>query len=99
MVAFIDNICGERFALAAGQLRQMITLGNRCMRSGTDRVDVVAGAEVVDGSDARDDETAYIGAAAVALRGDDLRDSNDAVSKITVEGARNPAHLQQMVGH
>jgi aryl-alcohol dehydrogenase-like predicted oxidoreductase len=38
-----------------------------------------------------------IGAAEVALSADDLRDINDAVSKITVEGARYPAHLQQRV--
>jgi aryl-alcohol dehydrogenase-like predicted oxidoreductase len=39
-----------------------------------------------------------IGAAAVELSSNDLRDINDAVSKITVEGARYPAHLQQRVG-
>jgi aryl-alcohol dehydrogenase-like predicted oxidoreductase len=39
-----------------------------------------------------------IGAAEVELSADDLRDINDAVSKITVEGARYPAHLQQRVG-
>jgi aryl-alcohol dehydrogenase-like predicted oxidoreductase len=39
-----------------------------------------------------------IGAADVELGADDLRDVNDAVSKITVEGARYPAHLQQRVG-
>jgi aryl-alcohol dehydrogenase-like predicted oxidoreductase len=38
-----------------------------------------------------------IGAAEVELSSDDLRDINDAVSKITVEGARYPAHLQQRV--
>jgi aryl-alcohol dehydrogenase-like predicted oxidoreductase len=38
-----------------------------------------------------------VGAAEVELRADDLRDINDAVSKITVEGARYPAHLQQRV--
>ncbi len=39
-----------------------------------------------------------IGAADIELSADDLRDINDAVSKITVEGARYPARLQQMVG-
>jgi aryl-alcohol dehydrogenase-like predicted oxidoreductase len=39
-----------------------------------------------------------IGAAEVELTADDLGDINDAVSKITVEGARYPAHLQQRVG-
>jgi aryl-alcohol dehydrogenase-like predicted oxidoreductase len=39
-----------------------------------------------------------IGAAEVELSADDLRDINDAVSRITVEGARYPAHLQQRVG-
>lgn len=39
-----------------------------------------------------------IGADGVELSGDDLRDINDAVAKITVQGARYPAHLQQRVG-
>jgi aryl-alcohol dehydrogenase-like predicted oxidoreductase len=39
-----------------------------------------------------------IGAAGVELSGNDLRDVNDAVAKITVQGARYPAHLQQRVG-
>jgi aryl-alcohol dehydrogenase-like predicted oxidoreductase len=39
-----------------------------------------------------------IGAAEVELSADDLRDINNAVSKITVQGARYPAHLQQRVG-
>ena len=39
-----------------------------------------------------------IGAAGVELSTDDLRDINDAVSKITVQGERYPAHLKQMVG-
>jgi aryl-alcohol dehydrogenase-like predicted oxidoreductase len=39
-----------------------------------------------------------IAAAGVELSGDDLRDINDAVAKITVQGARYPAHLQQRVG-
>ena len=38
-----------------------------------------------------------IGAAEVELTAGDLRFINDAVSKITVEGARYPAHLQQRV--
>jgi aryl-alcohol dehydrogenase-like predicted oxidoreductase len=38
-----------------------------------------------------------VGAAEVELNAEDLRDINDAVSKITVEGARYPAHLQQRV--
>jgi hypothetical protein len=38
-----------------------------------------------------------IGAAEVELRADDLGEVNDAVAKITVEGARHPAHLQQRV--
>jgi aryl-alcohol dehydrogenase-like predicted oxidoreductase len=38
-----------------------------------------------------------VGAAGVELSADDLRDINDAVSKIPVEGARYPAHLQQRV--
>jgi aryl-alcohol dehydrogenase-like predicted oxidoreductase len=39
-----------------------------------------------------------IGAANLELSSDDLRAINDAVAKITVEGARYPAHLQQLVG-
>ncbi len=39
-----------------------------------------------------------IGAAALELSKDDLGEINDAVSRITVEGARYPAHLQQRVG-
>jgi aryl-alcohol dehydrogenase-like predicted oxidoreductase len=38
------------------------------------------------------------GAAAVELTPDDLRDIDSAVSKITVQGARYPEHLQQLVG-
>jgi aryl-alcohol dehydrogenase-like predicted oxidoreductase len=38
-----------------------------------------------------------IGAAAVELRLDDLHDIGDAVSKITVQGDRYPAHLQARV--
>jgi len=38
-----------------------------------------------------------IGAADIVLSAEDLRGINDAVSKITVEGARYPAHLQQRV--
>jgi aryl-alcohol dehydrogenase-like predicted oxidoreductase len=38
-----------------------------------------------------------VGAAEIELSAEDLRDINDAVSKITVEGARYPAHLQQRV--
>ena len=37
-------------------------------------------------------------AAAVALSAEDLRDIERAVSKITVQGDRYPAHLQQRVG-
>jgi len=39
-----------------------------------------------------------IGAAELELSADDLRDINDAVSKIAVEGEWYPAHLQQRVG-
>jgi aryl-alcohol dehydrogenase-like predicted oxidoreductase len=39
-----------------------------------------------------------IGAADVELSADDLRDINNTVSKITVQGVRYPAHLQQRVG-
>jgi aryl-alcohol dehydrogenase-like predicted oxidoreductase len=38
-----------------------------------------------------------IGAASVELFAHDLREINEAVSKITVQGERYPAHLQQMV--
>jgi aryl-alcohol dehydrogenase-like predicted oxidoreductase len=39
-----------------------------------------------------------LGAAALALTSDDLREIESAASKITVEGARYPEHLQRMVG-
>jgi aryl-alcohol dehydrogenase-like predicted oxidoreductase len=39
-----------------------------------------------------------IGAAAVELTPDDLRDIDGTVSKIRVQGARYPEHLQQLVG-
>jgi aryl-alcohol dehydrogenase-like predicted oxidoreductase len=39
-----------------------------------------------------------IGAAAVELTPDDLRDIDGAVSNIDVQGARYPEHLQQLVG-
>jgi aryl-alcohol dehydrogenase-like predicted oxidoreductase len=37
-----------------------------------------------------------IGAAAVALTPDDLRDIESAASKITIQGARYPEHIEQM---
>jgi aryl-alcohol dehydrogenase-like predicted oxidoreductase len=39
-----------------------------------------------------------IGAGSVKLTSDDLREIESAVSKITVQGARYPEHLQKMVG-
>ena len=39
-----------------------------------------------------------IGATAVELTSDDLREIDSAVSKITVQGARYPDHLQRLVG-
>jgi len=39
-----------------------------------------------------------IGAAEIELNADDLHDINNAVSRITVQGDRYPAHLQQLVG-
>jgi aryl-alcohol dehydrogenase-like predicted oxidoreductase len=39
-----------------------------------------------------------IGAAALELTSDDLRDINNAVAEIEVQGARYPEHLQQRVG-
>lgn len=39
-----------------------------------------------------------IGAVAVELTADDLRDIDGAVSKVTIEGARYPEHLQKLVG-
>ena len=39
-----------------------------------------------------------IGAAAIALTADELRDIDGAISKIAVQGARYPEHLQQLVG-
>ena len=39
-----------------------------------------------------------LGAAAITLTTDDLKEIKDAASKITIEGARYPQHLQQRVG-
>ena len=39
-----------------------------------------------------------IGAAGITLTAGDLRDIERAVSKVTVQGARYPEHLQQLVG-
>ena len=39
-----------------------------------------------------------VGAAAVELSADDLREIESAASKITVEGARYPEHFEQMTG-
>jgi aryl-alcohol dehydrogenase-like predicted oxidoreductase len=39
-----------------------------------------------------------IEAADVELTSEDLRDIDRAVSKVTVQGARYPEHLQQLVG-
>jgi hypothetical protein len=39
-----------------------------------------------------------IGAAAVELTSDDLREIESAAAKITVEGARYPEHLEAMTG-
>ena len=39
-----------------------------------------------------------IGATAIALTADDLRDIDDAAARITVEGARYPEHLERMTG-
>jgi aryl-alcohol dehydrogenase-like predicted oxidoreductase len=40
-----------------------------------------------------------IGAVAVELTSDDLREIESALSKITVQGARYPEHIEQMSGH
>ena len=40
----------------------------------------------------------HIGAVSVALTGDDLRDIDQAASKITVQGARYPEQLERMTG-
>ena len=39
-----------------------------------------------------------IGAAAVELTSDDLREIDSAAAKITVQGARYPEHLERMTG-
>ena len=70
--------------------------------AGTDRPRVAAGAETVDRSDSRHDETASLGgkfgAAALELTSADLREIECAASKITVEGARYPENLLRLVG-
>jgi hypothetical protein len=40
----------------------------------------------------------FIGAAAIELTADDLREIEGALSAITVQGARYPEHLQSRVG-
>jgi aryl-alcohol dehydrogenase-like predicted oxidoreductase len=39
-----------------------------------------------------------VGANAVELSSDELREIDSAASKITIQGARYPEHLQRMVG-
>ena len=39
-----------------------------------------------------------VGAAGVALTADDLREIEGALSKVAVQGARYPEHLQKLVG-
>jgi aryl-alcohol dehydrogenase-like predicted oxidoreductase len=39
-----------------------------------------------------------LGAAAIELSADDLREIDSAAAQITVQGARYPEHLQRMVG-
>ena len=39
-----------------------------------------------------------LGAVSVELTPDDLREIEDAASRITVQGARYPEHLQRMTG-
>jgi hypothetical protein len=39
-----------------------------------------------------------MGAAAIELTSDDLREIDRAASEITVQGARYPEHLQKMTG-
>ena len=69
---------------------------------GSDRAGVAACPEAVDRSDPgttklhRLDEN--IGAVAVELTADDLREIDSAASKITVQGARYPEKLEQMTG-
>jgi len=56
----------------------------------------------VDGTDPRHHKARSpgrnIGAVSVELTPDDLRDIENATSKITVEGARYPEKLEQMTG-
>ena len=67
-----------------------------------DRTRLAAGAEAVDRSDSRHDEAARleenIGALAVELTPDDLREIDTAAAQITVQGARYPEKLMKMVG-
>src|SRR6476661_2776429 len=52
----------------------------------------------IPGTTKRDRLQENLGAAAVQLTQDDLREIDHAASKIEVQGARYPEHLQQMVG-
>ena len=59
--------------------------------------------EALDRSDPGHDEAPErleenIGAAAIELTSEDLREIDSAASKITVQGARYPEHLNRMVG-
>jgi hypothetical protein len=40
-----------------------------------------------------------LGAAAIELTPDELRDIESAAAEITVQGARYPEHIEQMTGH
>ena len=71
--------------------------------AGSDRARLAAGAEAVDGSDPRHHEAGSVWTKtseqlAVELTPDDLRDIENAASKITVQGARYPEKLEQMTG-
>ncbi len=52
----------------------------------------------IPGSRKRERLDENIGALAVELKPDDLREIKSAISKITVQGARYPEHLERMTG-
>ena len=67
-----------------------------------DRARMAAHAEALDRADSGNDEASStrgeLGAAAIQLTADDLREIDHAASRIEVHGARYPEHLQKMVG-
>ena len=69
---------------------------------GADRAGLAAGAEAVDRADSRNTKLhrleENLGAAAIELTPDDLREIEEAASKITIQGARLPEEVLKLSG-